>query len=221
MISSRSLQPAITVMTILVAGLWTMAFPQGSELPDAPANCGLRGQVGIQFPDRGFVPAQAAKVYVFYESGFAYIGTQPDPTHFTHERNTNTVGGQFSWRYDNLLGHDKEVNALARKNKQMPSEQTAANIAEHALKDEDDAIAATLEWLAKHPKQSWQVVQTTSDEQGFWQLTGLRPGSYEVVIRGAVSRLDADWVADVDLRPGRTSSFDRMQPRFFTPKLVP
>jgi hypothetical protein len=33
------------------------------------------------------------------------------------------------------------------------------------------------------------------------------------------SRLDADWLVDLDVSPRRTYSFDRMQPHLFTPKL--
>jgi hypothetical protein len=82
---------------------------------------------------------------------------------------------------------------------------------------EDDAIAATVDWVAKNPKEGWQVIVITPDEQGLWSADGLRPGSCDVLVRGIVSRLDAAWFFSYDVEPGRKTHSLEAQPRFFRP----
>src|SRR5260370_1060321 len=85
------------------------------------------------------------------------------------------------------------------------------------LSDEDAALADLNKWVAKHPKDAWEAVIVTADEQGRWAADGLRPGSYRIVIRGTVSKLDADWGYILDLEPGKALVLDPMQPKFFRP----
>jgi hypothetical protein len=79
------------------------------------------------------------------------------------------------------------------------------DIAERMLKHTDEAIAITMEWVSKNPKDARQVAVVEPDQQGFWSAKGLGRGSYDIVIRGMVSRLDADgrchsiWGRKVDI----------------------
>jgi hypothetical protein len=184
-----------------------------AESPQFKADCGLHGQVGAKFPGGRFVPARDAKVYVFYSS--AYVDRGMRDKFFTHQPSPYDAGGRFSYGYMKLVEHDKALMAIA-KEKHAQSDERAVEIATRTLRYEDESIAATLDWAAKHPKDAWQVLVITPDEQGLWEAKGLWPGSYEIVVRGKVSRMDADWVFSVDLEPGDTQSLE-YQPRFFRP----
>jgi hypothetical protein len=175
-------------------------------------NCTLLGRVGIKFPDGQFVPARTAKVYILFAS--EYVDRGPRDKFFTHRRTVDTAGGLFNYRYNVLLDHDEELKA---EKKAPPSDERAIKIAEHALKDEDEAVTQAQDWIAKHPSEAWQLSIITPDEQGLWTADGLRPGSYEIIVRGVVSRMDADWNFSYDLEPGKVYSLES-PPRFFRPQ---
>jgi hypothetical protein len=185
-----------------------------AETPQFKADCSLHGKVGAKFPGGGFVPAKDAKVYVFYSS--AYVDRGMRDKFFTHQPSPYDAGGRFSYGYMKLVEHDKALMAIA-KDKHEQSDERALEIATRSLRYEDESIAATLDWAAKHPKDAWQVLVITPDEQGLWEAKGLWPGSYEIVVRGRVSRMDADWVFSVDFEPGNTQGNLEDQPRFFRP----
>jgi hypothetical protein len=208
---------SIGVQTLKVAFGVLLRFLLAVVLISSPALwCGtvgeagtVRGQTGARLPNGVFVPAANAKVYVFYDSEYTNRS-------FTHRPDTSTAGGQFHYNYRNVIERDKELKAL-QKAGNSPSDQRAMDIAEHMLKATDEAIALTMDWASKHPKDAWQVVVLAADEQGAWATNGLPPGSYDVVIRGIVSRLNASWEFSFDLSPGATYSVPLAQPRFFRP----
>jgi len=187
------------------------ATPVGAQMREPPANCNLRGRVEANFPDGRAVPARTARVYVFYSSEYVDHGFRNK--YFTHEMTLYTAGGQFTHRYTELVERDK---VLKVKDKTPPSDERALEIAERSIKYADEAIASTVEWAAKHPKDAWQVMALTPDEQGTWAAEKLKPGSYDIVVRGIVSHLDAVWFFTTDLEPGQTYSL-QSQPRFFCP----
>ena len=201
------------VVALLLVGSNANPFGIGvnAQRREFAANCNLHGRVAAKFPDGSIVSATNAKVFVFYSSEYVDNGFRDK--YFTHHPTLYTAGGQFNHRYIELIEHDK---VLKVKDKTPPSDDRALEIATKMLKYEDEAIAGTLDWIAKHLKEAWLVVMVTPDEQGSWAVKGLLPGSYDIVIRGTVSRLDADWVSSCDLEPEKTCSFED-QPRYFRP----
>ncbi len=91
------------------------------------------------------------------------------------------------------------------------------NLAEHMLNATDEALASVVDWASKHPKDAWQVVIVEPDQEGYWSVSGLKPGSYNVVVRGTVSRLDANWGYSFDASPGSTYSVPMTHPQFYRP----
>lgn len=175
---------------------------------EQPANASIRCQVQANFSGT-IVTATGAKVYVLYESDYAHGS-------FTHEWTDYTAGGHFRNTYNNLIAHDKELQAL-RKSKGKADDQQAIAIADRVLSDEDAALADLNKWVARHPNDAWQAVIVAPDEQGRWEADGLHPGSYRIVIRGTVSKLDADWEYIRDVEPGKSLALVPMQPKFFRP----
>ena len=184
----------------------------GAEPKQGAANYNLRGRVVIKFPDGRVVPATSAKVYIFYASGFVSEGYWNRYWHFTHEPTWHTAGGLFSFRSWQLVLNDK---VLQGKEKTPPNADPTLEIAERSLRYTDLAIAETIDWSAEHPKDDWQVLVITPDEQGSW-AANVKPGSYEVVIRGVVSKLDAGWTFSWDVAPDKTYSLEK-QPSYFQP----
>jgi hypothetical protein len=183
------------LIVVLISSV-VVKFPAcvDAEHPQFKADCALHGQVGAKFPGGSFVPAVPAKVYVFYSS--AYVDRGMRDKFFTHQPSPYDAGGRFRYGYIKLVERDK---VLMAKDKHSQSDERAFEIATRSLRYEDESIVATLDWAAKHPKDAWQVLVITPDEQGLWEAYGLWPGSYEIVVRGNVSRMDADWVFLVDL----------------------
>jgi len=128
---------------------------------------------------------------------------------FTHRFDTDTAGGQYTYRLQKLLAPaTKQVKALA-KNGQRDE------IARLYLGSVDGSLAAVTGWVSKHPDRSSQLRTVRPDAQGLWSLDGLNAGSYEIVVRGTVAEKDADWEASVDLHPSQTMSLSLTTPRFF------
>jgi len=162
----------------------------------------LKGQVGAEQKTGVVLPAQSATVYVMFASGMA-SGS------FTHRYDTDTAGGQYKYKLEKLVGSaNKQVKTLAKSGQ-------ADEIAKIYLGSVDAALAAVSEWANKHPDRAWQVRTVTPDTQGFWSTDDLPPGSYEIVVRGAVGGHDADWEASVGLDSGKTISLPLTRPRFF------
>jgi hypothetical protein len=182
--------------------LLTLSFsPQSSKVG------ALKGQTGATGNDGRVLSPQSATIYVMYQSGLR-AGS------FTHAYDTDTAGGQFHDRKNKSLSSDKELKTLMKSTRHAPLPEAADEIAAHYLQSLDQALAATSEWVAKHPKNAWQLRVITPDAQGSWSVGGLEPGSYEIVIRGRIAGYDADWEAGVDLAPGETVSLPLVRPRF-------
>jgi hypothetical protein len=187
-----------------------------AEDRDLPANCGLQGHVTAHFGAQ-LVTARAARVYVLY--GSEYVpnefrhGLGGD---FTHHLTLYTAGGVFNHRYRELLDHDKTLNL---KDKIPPSDERALEISERSMKYLDQAVAETVAWAAKHPKDAWTLSVIEPDEQGSWAAR-VRPGSYDVVVRGVISRLDAAWHYTYDIEPEKPVVLES-QPHFFHPLTMP
>ena len=174
------------------------------------ANCNLQGRAVAHFGSR-VAPATNAKVYILYSSEYVDNGFRDKS--FTHHPTLYTAGGVFSHRYIELTEHDK---ILKVKDKTPPTDEQALEMAERSIKYVDQALAETVDWASKHPKDAWTLLVITPDEQGAWTAHGLKPGSYDVIVRGMVSQLDAAWFFDYDVEPEKTYSLEN-QPRFFHP----
>jgi hypothetical protein len=190
------------------------AHAQSSE---ACGDCILSGQVGAQFPGKGFVPASGAKVYIFYQSEFVNEGIRN--RHFTPRYSFYTAGGQFHGHYVDFVSNDRDLKPLIQKQKKKQefTDEEAMRFAERSLKHADEAIAAVMDWKAKHPKDEWQVRVVIPDEQGRWTSGPLEPGTYQVIARGIVSRLDSDWEYEIDVEPDKKTDDLNGRPHLFLP----
>ena len=180
----------------------------GAEPRQRAAKNNLQGRVVAKFPDGRIVPATSAKVYVLYSSEYVSDGFRN--RYFTHHPTLYTAGNLFGYRYLKLVENDKVLQVKAPL-----TDDRALEIAERSLRCTDLALAETLDWANKHPKDAWQVSVITPAENGSW-TANVKPGSYEVIIRGIVSQLDAEWFHSYDIEPETTYSLES-QPRFFQP----
>jgi hypothetical protein len=155
---------------LLLAFAVTLSISVATE--DLPANCKLQGRAVAHFGSQ-VAPARPAKVYVLYSS--EYVGNEFRHGlggNFTHHPTLFTAGGIFNHRYIELLEHDK---ILKVKDKTPPTDERALEISERSIKYADQALAETVDWAAKHPKDAWTLSVIAPDEQGSWAASSNHP----------------------------------------------
>jgi hypothetical protein len=178
----------------------------------------LNGQVGTPNGEGGVVPPESSTVYVFFSSTLErrHSLSRPDGLSIAIQQfDSDTAGGQFHLQLNKLLEKNKDLKRLEKTARHNPRPDDANQIAAYFLQSVDEALTWVQGWLTKHPDRAWQMKALTPDRRGLWSAEGLRPGEYEVVVRGKLSGYDADWEATVDLDPGRTVSLPLTRPRFF------
>jgi hypothetical protein len=196
------------------AFLWGALIVPSGDIRGAPPDvkvATIRGQVGIGRTDGTLVPAESAKVYVLLDQEIQANGS------FAHASFTSfpdSAGTEFHTGQERALGSvKKNVKEIEKTNSQG---EWAGKIAEYYLKSRDAGLAAANEWVGKHPDKSWQIRTATPDERGLWSAQDLKPGTYDIVVRGHVGGRDGCWEATVDLRPGETKSLPLDRPRFLS-----
>jgi hypothetical protein len=177
----------------------------------------LKGRVGATMSGGDVLPPESAVVYILFSAEMVRDSFGRELS-FSHARDLDTAGGQYSYQLNNLLDKNKDLKRLEKSARRSPRPEDANQIATYYLQTVDEALARVRSWLAKHPNRSWQMKTITPDVQGFWLAGGLQPGGYEVVARGTFRYYDADWEGSVDLPPGGTISLPLTSPRFFRPK---
>ena len=197
--------PAFLFLFIGLAlpGLYLQGAP-----PDAKVGT-IRGQVGVGGADGTLVPARSAQVYVLFSQAMQENGS------FPHSNSGDSAAARFHAAHEKALGSVKKNTQEIDKN--YPPEQRAGKIGEYYLKGMDESLATAKAWTAQHPDKAWQIRTATPDERGLWNVEDLKPGTYDVVVRGQVAGREACWEASVDLRPDRTISLPLDRPRFMGP----
>lgn len=167
----------------------------------------LTVQVGLAEANGSLAPPESATVYIMYGSG------KPNSA-FEKGNASETAGGQFRLKFNQLLSTDRELKSLEKHTRKGHEAETANEIAEQSLRDLDEALAATRDWLARHPDYAWQISTVTPDRRGERTTGGLDPGPYEIVARGKIAQYDADWEANVNLQPEMTLTLPMTSPRY-------
>jgi len=177
----------------------------------------LKGRVGATRSGGDVLPPESAVVYILFSAEMVRDSFGRELS-FSHAKDLDTAGGQYSYQLNNLLDKNKDLKRLEKSARRNPRPEDANQIATYYLQTVDEALAGVRSWLAKHPNRSWQMKTITPDAQGFWSAGGLLPGGYEVVVRGALPGYDADWEGSVDLSPDQTISLPLTRPRFLRRK---
>lgn len=167
----------------------------------------LTVQVGLLEVSGKIAPPQSATVYIMYGSLIA------DPS-VAGEDGRDTVGGQFQSRLNELLGSDRKLKSLKKHARKGHQAEVADQIAQQSLRDLDQALAGTRDWLAQHLDLTWQFRTTTPNRHGERTTVQLEPGPYEVVVRGKIGQYDASWQATVSLRSEMTLTLPLTTPKF-------
>jgi len=188
------------VCFVLHASVWCLEPGKRPSSPAAEFGT-FRGQVGAAQKSGTVVPATSATVYVMYASGT--YGRR------TYDTDTDTAGRHFTEELHKLLG------PLNKQMKELTKDRRADVIARLYLAATDQALAATTEFVTRHPQKAWQVRTIEPDAEGFWSAEGLKPGGYAILVRGAIAGHDADWEGSVDVDRGQTISVPLTTPRFF------
>lgn len=187
--------------------IWLLVCGMYSAAQDKNQSAALKAQVGLALNFHQLVPPTSAAVFVMYASAFVNGS-------FTHGADGETTAGrQYNLEREKLVGSTKELKALSRKKPPL-SEQEHEQLATLSLAIVDESLQAASDRVSKQPDRQWQIVKTTADAQGFWTLTGLKSGSYEIVVRGRIKGQEADWEAAVDIHPGQTLMLPLTQPRY-------
>lgn len=196
------------ILAALVTSLAVLNYSFGqTESPRGVGNSALTVQVGLLGSDGSLSPVNSATVYIMYGSG------TPNPAE-TQESSNDTAGAQFRMRFKKLLSEDRELKNLEKRNRKGNDAEINNTMSALALRDLDEALAATRDWIAHHPDYAWQLRTVAPDRHGEWTTTGLDPGPYEIVVRGKIAQYDVDWEANVSLRSEMTLTLPMTSPRF-------
>jgi hypothetical protein len=96
---------------------------------------------------------------------------------------------------------------LQAQSKDLTGEQTEDNInllRGFMLQNDDQALAATMEWAQKQRKKSWQVKIITPEADGKWFVGDLTPGIYMIFVRAQFGKYDVEWKAEMHVKPNQT-----------------
>jgi hypothetical protein len=202
--------PRQTIRAVFVAFLAALNLSYG-QTPSTRGmgSAALTVQVGLLEADGSVAPPQSATVYILY-------GSWTPSAPVGQENGSETAGGQFRLRFSKLLSEDREMKNLQRRPRKGQEAEAANEIAGRALKNLDEALVATRDWLAQHPDRAWQLRTVSPDRHGEWTTTGLDPGPYEIIARGKIADYTADWEATVNLRSEMTLTLPLTSPRFIT-----
>jgi hypothetical protein len=191
--------------------IWLVVCTMYSAAQGKNQSATLKAQVGVALNAQQLVPPTSATVFVMYASGVVNGS-------FTHDADGETTAGkQYSLEREKLFGSNNELKALSNKKPPL-SEQDYEQMSKLSLAIVDDSLQTASSWVSKKPDRKWQIVKTVADDQGFWTVDGLKPGSYEIVVRGRVKGLDADWEAAVAVAPGQTLTLPLTRPRYLRPR---
>lgn len=197
-----------TISAAFVVSLAVLTYSLGQNVsPRSVGSSALTVQVGLLGSDGSLSPVNAATVYIMYGSG------TPNPAE-TQESSNDTAGAQFRMRFKKLLSEDRELKNLEKRNRKGNDAEINNAMSALALRDLDEALAATRDWIAHHPDSAWQLRTVAPDRHGEWTTTGLAPGPYEIVVRGRFAQYDVDWEANVSLRSEMTLTLPMTSPRF-------
>jgi hypothetical protein len=124
-------------------------------------------------------PARSAQVYLFFQRGpeissiIATAGTTPG-VHYLQ----------------------KELDALEENHKSGKDVSCKSGLI--AI---DKAILDTFEWAKQH--QLTDLIRfVDTDEEGYFTISRVRPGIYELVVRGQAGINDASWLQEIEVKPG-------------------
>jgi hypothetical protein len=196
------------IAAALVLLLASLSHALGQNVPPhGMGSAALTVQVGLLGPDGSMSPVSSATVYILYGS------TKSGPDEMK-ENSTDTAGAQFRTRFKKLLSEDRELKNLEKRNRKGSNAEINNSMSALALRDLDEALAATRDWIARHPDYAWQMRTVSPDRHGEWTTTGLDPGPYEIVARGKVGQYDADWEASANLRSEMTLTLPLTSPRY-------
>ena len=70
-------------------------------------------------------------------------------------------------------------------------EKLSAELNAYYTRCGDAAVAKTMAWAQRHPRDDWQSRVVAADQSGHWSAPGLRSGHYILVIRASLGHVDA------------------------------
>lgn len=191
---------------VFFLALLSHAYSQNVS-PRGVGSAAVTVQVGLLGSDGSLSPVSSATVYIMYGS------VASDPA-MAQESSTDTAGAQFRTRFKKLLSEDRELKSLEKRNRKGDNAEMNNTMSALALRDLDEALAATRDWIAHHADCAWQLRIVSPDRNGEWTVTGLDPGPYEIIARGKYSQYDVDWEANASLRSEMTLTLPLTSPRF-------
>lgn len=163
----------------------------GTQPSSSGSNSGkLEGEVVLNRNGGRLVP-ESAKVYLVYYPQKGRGGTAGDAYYAEQLKVANAIAKQTS----------KDKQQIA----QEPKEQRQDEFAKYYLQSVDQALKTAVDWATKHNK-SWQLTTASADAQGLWSQDGLRPGHYQIIARGIIGNIDAEWEDEANVNSGETIS---------------
>jgi hypothetical protein len=128
-------------------------------------------------------PARMARVYLFWENG-------ADAHAVTAAGGGDAPGLIYLKRY---------LEATEDANK-----SEASQYCNSSLLNADRAVSATLDWAREH-KLTAYVEELNADEEGTFNASKMKPGLYELVVRGEAGINDAYWLQQVRVTAGENT----------------
>ena len=169
----------------------------------------FEGQAIVHSLDDHVIPPDGANVWVLFGSIVLYEGM---PDHYDYiDSAALYFQNQLNSYWDKVNKTLKRV--LKDQKRKQPSQagvvgqsdpEAANEFHGLSLKADDEALAATLEWVEKNRNKTWQVKVLPTEADGKWFVGDLRPGWYFIVVRARFGEFDAAWEANIMVQPGQT-----------------
>jgi hypothetical protein len=185
-------------VTLFAAPLDLRPLRAGQTVKESSA---FKGDAVVHKLDGQAVAPTDAQVWIIFGSSVLYEG-MPNRGDYI-----DSAALQFENQLASILAKDKKVAKSHVQSKDSTIGQTKEDInlgRGYMFQAEGQALEATREWVQKQPKKGWQVRIIAPEADGKWFVGGLAPGIYNIFVRADFGRYDAEWKAEMNVKPNQT-----------------
>ena len=199
-------------------------FSQGTTAQKPALNFGgLEGKFEIQQRDGKSSVPQGTKIWILYgpSVGCVVLGHVRGPIDCHIELPADrfldaefACEGKYSKPMQKIRDGLSQLKSPGTDVDEQRRERLSAELNAYYTRCGDAAVAKTMAWAQKHPRDDWQTRVVAADESGHWSALGLHSGHYVLVIRASLGSVDA-YSLDTDpplVEPGRMRTVLQLKP---------
>jgi hypothetical protein len=209
------------ILTFLACALEVLPLRAADQNAAPSAGGGLEGKIELQKRDGEPILPQGAKVWIFYGPSTGCAGQVRSPIECPTELPADrfldaefACEGKFAKPIEQVRDGLSRLKSPQDDSEQQRREKLSAQLNGYYTRCGDVAVAKTMAWAQKHPRENWQIRLVASDSDGRWSATGLHPGHYILVMRATFGDIDA-YSLDTDpprVAPGQTQTAPQLNP---------